>query len=322
MLAAIAAMILRRDSAATRHLVWLLAIVALLVLPVLSAMLPQWRVLPTWVGISPRAVVVDTTPPSIAEGAVELPQHVEPVGIDQPSATEPQSAAELPESRAALVAPEINSGSVVSSWNWLNALPLVWAIGFCVLIVRLIAARLMLWNTERHATVIWSSSQPGKSTHDPLATAFEAACAQFEFCRPVTLLLHSEKTIPVVWGIVRCRLLLPVAARQWTGEQLRSVLLHELAHLKRHDTLAQLLTQIACALYTGSIRWCGSPLGVSMWNVNERATIWYWPAECCRLPTRDTCSTSSRGTRPAAGRNPVGSRWLASRRWKTASPPS
>ena len=40
---ACAAMILRRDSAATRHLVWLLAIVAMLVVPVLSAMLPQWR---------------------------------------------------------------------------------------------------------------------------------------------------------------------------------------------------------------------------------------------------------------------------------------
>ena len=35
--AAVAALILRRDSAATRHLVWLLAIVAMLVVPVLSA---------------------------------------------------------------------------------------------------------------------------------------------------------------------------------------------------------------------------------------------------------------------------------------------
>ena len=52
-LAAVAAMILRRDSAATRHLVWLLAMVAMLVVPVLSAMLPQWRVLPEWAGISP-----------------------------------------------------------------------------------------------------------------------------------------------------------------------------------------------------------------------------------------------------------------------------
>ena len=45
-LAASAAMMLRRDSAATRHLVWLLAMVALLVVPVLSALLPEWRVLP------------------------------------------------------------------------------------------------------------------------------------------------------------------------------------------------------------------------------------------------------------------------------------
>ena len=51
----VAAVMLRRDSAATRHLVWLLAIVAMLVVPVLSAMLPQWRVLPEWAGISPRA---------------------------------------------------------------------------------------------------------------------------------------------------------------------------------------------------------------------------------------------------------------------------
>src|SRR5438445_11332391 len=83
-LAPIAAMILRRDSAATRHLVWLLAIVAMLVLPVLSAMLPQWRVLPGWAGISPEPVVVDTSPPSIArraDGDVEMPQNADPVEV-------------------------------------------------------------------------------------------------------------------------------------------------------------------------------------------------------------------------------------------------
>src|SRR2546421_6389618 len=76
-LAAIATLILRRDSAATRHLVWLLALVAMLVVPVLSALLPQWRVLPEWAGISPEPVVVATSPPSIvgpADGPVELPQ--------------------------------------------------------------------------------------------------------------------------------------------------------------------------------------------------------------------------------------------------------
>ena len=251
-LAAIAAMILRRDSAATRHLVWLLAIVAMLVVPVLSAMLPQWRVLPEWAGISPEPVVVATSPPSIArpaDGAVELPRNAEPVEVERPSATAYQPAAELPDSRPALVTPEIIPESAVWSWNWLNALPLVWAIGFSVLILRLMAARWMLWNTERQGTVIWSSRQPAKATHDPIVTALEAVCSQLGICRPVTLLIHPDKTIPVVWGILRCRLLLPAAARHWSGEQLRSVLLHELAHIKRRDTMAQLLAQIACALH-------------------------------------------------------------------------
>ena len=47
-LAALAVLMLRRDSAATRHLVWLLGMVALLAAPLLSALLPQWRVLPGW----------------------------------------------------------------------------------------------------------------------------------------------------------------------------------------------------------------------------------------------------------------------------------
>jgi hypothetical protein len=62
-------------------------------------------------------------------------------------------------------------------------------------------------------------------------------------------MIHADKTLPVVWGIFRCRVLLPAAAPQWSGEQLRSVLLHELGHIQRRDTMAQLLAQIACALY-------------------------------------------------------------------------
>src|SRR5262249_14114445 len=54
---------------------------------------------------------------------------------------------------------------------------------------------------------------------------------------------------PLVWGFLRCRLMLPAAAGHWGDEQLRSVLLHELAHIKRRDPLARLLAQIACALH-------------------------------------------------------------------------
>jgi bla regulator protein BlaR1 len=245
LLALIAALILRRDSAATRHLVWLLAMVALLVVPILSALLPQWRVLPEWAGISPEPVVVATNPPSITRpthGAVEMPQDEDPVDVERPSATAYQPAAEPPDSQPALVTSEGTPAPAAGNWGWIKALPLVWAIGFSVLILRLLAARWMLWNTERQATVI-------REAHDPIVIGLEAASSQLGLSRPVTLLVHPDKMIPVVWGIFRCQLLLPAATRNWSAAQLRSVLLHELAHIKRHDMMVQMLTQIACALH-------------------------------------------------------------------------
>ena len=147
-LAAVAALILRRDSAATRHLVWLLAIVAMLVVPVLSAMLPQWRVLPEWAGISRATAVVATSPPSLArpaDGAFELPQNVGPMKVERPSATAYQPAAELLDSGPPFVAPEIIPSRRFRVGTGLTHCH-VWAIGFGST-SRLIAARLMPWNT-------------------------------------------------------------------------------------------------------------------------------------------------------------------------------
>ena len=251
-LAALAALILRRDSAATRHLVWLLAIVAMLAVTVLSAILPQWRVLPEWAGISPATAGVATNSPS-SPGPPLVPLNCRRMRIPWKSSGHPQLRIGLvqncrihgPRWRHRKSFPHRPSGVGAG----LTHLPLVWAIGFSVLILRLMAARWMLWNTERQSTVIWSSRQPAKATHDTIATALEAAHLQLRIGRPVTLLIHPEKTIPVIWGILRLQLLLPSAAQRWSGEQLRSVLLHELAHIKRRDTMAQLLAQIACALY-------------------------------------------------------------------------
>ncbi len=80
-------------------------------------------------------------------------------------------------------------------------------------------------------------------------SAFTAACTTLNIRQRVKLLLHPDQTIPVVWGIFRPRLMLPVAAQVWSVEQLRSVVLHELAHIKRRDIPGQLLTQLACALH-------------------------------------------------------------------------
>jgi hypothetical protein len=55
--------------------------------------------------------------------------------------------------------------------------------------------------------------------------------------------------MPMTWGIWRTRILLPDESAQWSAEQRRAVLLHELAHVRRRDCLTQLIAQLGCAIY-------------------------------------------------------------------------
>jgi beta-lactamase regulating signal transducer with metallopeptidase domain len=274
-LATIATCILRRDSAATRHFVWLLTVVAMLLVPALSALLPQWRVLPEWARFSSKAEVSVTSQmdsPAIdrtVNQVTEPFQHEEPILADRPVISTPQLTAQTAESTFTSATPKATSES--SSWSLNQVLRFAWLLGFSVLILRLIAARWMLWKLEQQATTVCLAGQNSKPAIDPLTThslattwegrataavdsstlidAFAAAKIQLGMRHSVALLIHPKKTIPLVWGVLRSRLMLPAAARQWDVAQLQSVLLHELAHIKRRDTLAQLLTQLACALH-------------------------------------------------------------------------
>lgn len=53
----------------------------------------------------------------------------------------------------------------------------------------------------------------------------------------------------MAWGLWRPTILLPAAAGEWPEELRRSILLHELAHLKRHDWALQILARLACAMH-------------------------------------------------------------------------
>ena len=169
--AAFAALLLRRDSAATRHLVWLVAVIALLVVPLFSVLLPQWNVLPEWAAISGGAVDEelaaakpsgDFVVNSEDRNAVAFPMAAD-FG-DESIATDFPSVADMPRPRAtfvsgdavAVVDAETASASPAPVRNWINALPMLWLVGFGVLVLRLTAARLMLGSIERRGTTIAS----------------------------------------------------------------------------------------------------------------------------------------------------------------------
>jgi beta-lactamase regulating signal transducer with metallopeptidase domain len=53
----------------------------------------------------------------------------------------------------------------------------------------------------------------------------------------------------MTFGTWRCGIVVPATAETWSDDRRRAVLLHELAHIARHDCLTQLLAAVACALY-------------------------------------------------------------------------
>ena len=55
--------------------------------------------------------------------------------------------------------------------------------------------------------------------------------------------------VPIVIGLSRPKILLPLDAADWDAERLQAVLAHERMHVLRRDLVWQLLAQITCAVY-------------------------------------------------------------------------
>jgi beta-lactamase regulating signal transducer with metallopeptidase domain len=67
--------------------------------------------------------------------------------------------------------------------------------------------------------------------------------------RPVRLLQSDHPTLLVTWGVVWPKVILPRAAREWSGERARIVLCHELAHIRRGDWAVQIAAQLVRSVY-------------------------------------------------------------------------
>lgn len=67
--------------------------------------------------------------------------------------------------------------------------------------------------------------------------------------RPLLLLEGDAAAMPMTFGLLRPTLLLPSSAREWTRARQNAVLRHELEHVRRYDSLTQLIAELGCALY-------------------------------------------------------------------------
>lgn len=216
---------LRRTAAARRYALWITAIATLAVLPLAMWALPAWHVLPqTDVGLEWPEMELE---PVIASAASVLPSADLPV-------TAPIARPVIPTSSQIVTPPSF-------SWNisWqdvVGALPVVWMLIAGLLLLRLGRSA---WRLHR----LEASLRPGEC-----ALLIQAA-HELGLRRMPLLLIGPSDSVPMVWGVMKPRLLLPQGFETWSPEKQRGVLLHELAHLKRGDPLALWAAQWVKALH-------------------------------------------------------------------------
>jgi beta-lactamase regulating signal transducer with metallopeptidase domain len=230
--------LMRRRTAAARHLVWVVALAGVLALPALAAVLPAWKAVPIPTFLRP----VPTAPaPSTDAAHPAIREHSE---ADAPSSHAIESASEslapLSSSPSSTFVPTQESGRAPLPFDWRMALLAVWGIGGGLLLARLAYGVARVAWIERRATEITDEAWVGIT--DRLTRRLRVG-------RMVTLLREAHASVPMTWGIVRPVVLLPAEADAWDDERRTVVLAHELAHVRRWDTATQWIAHLALAVF-------------------------------------------------------------------------
>ena len=223
--AAIQIALAKRLSAATRHLVWMLAIAAC-----------------CWCRRSPSAMP-DWTPVEYTEPAGFRPDIRSGIARVSGVRCAGPHARHAERRRVARIFAAVYLAGVV-----------------------LLLARIVLQHLWTHRLVRATT---------PIVEACGCSCsaectARIGVRRAVRLMRTAGDTMPMAVGMRQPSIVLPAIADTWPEDRRRAVLLHELAHVERHDCLTQTLAAIACAVYWAhpGVWWiasaaaCGARAGV------------------------------------------------------------
>ena len=225
-LAAVVTVFLRRSPASLRHLVWTLACGGVLALPLASALLPNWR-LAAWPRLDvPVAFDAEQLAPQASE---QDPKPAPPVVPTAHATIPPTSAAGETEPVRWRLTPD-----------WTTLVVPVWLSGVGAVLILLAVGM---------ARIMWLDRVTRPVEDEAWLVLVDELSLELGLTRHIRLLQATGPAMPMTWGIRRPAILLPAEADSWTAERRRDVLLHELAHVKRHDFLIQLVARIACAVY-------------------------------------------------------------------------
>lgn len=226
-LAAVVSVFLRRSPASLRHLVWTLACGGVLALPLASALLPNWK-LQGWPHLEvPVAFNAEQLASRAAEPKPKLAARVVPTVHHAPTPS-PSSTIDAEPVRRHLTP------------DWTALVFPIWLSGALAVLILLAVGM---------ARITWLDRATRPVEDEAWLILVEELSLELGLRRHVRLLQSKGPAMPMTWGIRRPVILLPAEANDWTAERRRDVVLHELAHVKRHDFVIQLMARVACAVY-------------------------------------------------------------------------
>jgi len=201
----------RGRTPAERSLIAHLGLLAILLLPIGSILLPQWAPLPQDLFASNE----------VAFGVPEAPIAARTLDIPAPAA-EPATAA-----------PSFAPPSLAELAVWIYALPLA------LMFVMMGAAVFRLFAMRRRAEVLVDGAW---------LSALAEAQRRMGFKHGTALLVSEELRSPISWGVLRPTILLDPRAVSAVREA-EAIIAHELAHVARLDWAKLLIARLACALF-------------------------------------------------------------------------
>jgi TonB family protein len=199
----------KRSSAAARHQIWALAIVAIVMLPVLLLTLPGWH-----------APAVSSTS-KIWRSAI----------TNTLLTTSPGDSVTLVK----------GSSQVSPATPWRTWMVAVWLIGIGFVLQRLAYGIARLRSIAAHATPLSNE----RLLHSIARCSHQLGVSRPVH----VLIAADPRTMPCTWGLVKPQILLPASALMWSAERFEMVITHELAHVQRWDWPMRLTAEAARAIF-------------------------------------------------------------------------
>jgi beta-lactamase regulating signal transducer with metallopeptidase domain len=198
-----------------------------------------WRLVAVKLLVMPFWMITIPVPPHVTSPLTQT-LAIAPAPETQPTIRQiPTSTAdhELQVPPAATITTSVASSSPLAWQSWLVA---VWLSVLAVQVVRLIWQRVTLHR-------LLAAAQP---PDDAIRKIVANACGQLRLGRPPDIRITHVEVSPFVCRMMRPVLLLPESlANSINASQLRQIVLHELAHLRRGDLLWCWLTHVARMVY-------------------------------------------------------------------------